>query len=126
MKIDINKKVYEFKFGVKFIRELDKQMPITQDGVDFGLALSGKVLPELQNGNISTLARVLEIANLTEKTKISDGQLDDYIDDHEDIEKLFDDVMKALADSNAGKLAMKGFKERLAQAEKAKKELEEN
>lgn len=110
MELEINKKPYEFKFGVKFVREVDKEMPVEREGMKFGLGLAARVIPELQSGNISTLSKVLYLASRTEKDKLSQSDLDDYVDDCEDIEKLFDKVLKELSESNAGKLAMKTFK----------------
>jgi Phage protein. len=46
--------------------------------------------------------------------KIKQSELDDYIDDCDDIEALFDEVIKELSESNAGKLAMQRTKEKLA------------
>lgn len=119
MELTINDKQYGFKFGVKFVRELDKTYPIIQEGIAFGMGLTAKVIPELKSANVNALATVLYLANRTEPPKISQGDIDNYIDDCEDIEQLFDDVLKELAESNAGKLAMKMVNERVAQAQQA-------
>lgn len=109
MELTISKKKYSFKFGVKFIRALDVQMPIKQEGVNYGLGLTAKVLPELRSANVDTLAQVLYLANQTEKENVTLDQLDDYIDEIEDIEALFDAVLDDLGKSNAGKLAVRNF-----------------
>lgn len=114
MELTINDKTYNFVFGVKFVRELDKQMPIEADGIKFGMGLASKVVPELKTFNINTLARILYIANRTESPKVKQDEIDDFIDSHEDIEQLFDDVTKELSESNAGKLVLKKMDERLA------------
>lgn len=119
MELVIDKKTYGFKFGTKFIREIDKQMPVKQNDMEFGIGLTARVLPELNSGNTNTLSKILELANKTEDERITLDQLDDYIDDVEDIEGLFDQVLKAIAESNAGKLASKNFKQRMAKAEKS-------
>ena len=46
MQLKINDKTYNIKFGVKFVRALDKAYPIEQQGLKFGMALSAKI-PEL-------------------------------------------------------------------------------
>jgi len=117
MELVIDKKTYGFKFGTKFIREIDKQMPVKQENMEFGLGLNAKILPELSSGNVNTLSRILELANRTEDERVTLDQLDDYIDDVEDIEGLFDQVLKAIAESNAGKLASKNFKQRMSKVE---------
>ncbi|QSE76313.1 tail assembly chaperone [Lactococcus taiwanensis] len=119
MELTINDKQYGFKFGVKFVRELDKTYPIMQEGIAFGMGLTAKVIPELKSANVNALATVLYLANRTETPKLSQGDIDNYIDDCEDIEQLFDDVLKELAESNAGKIAMKTVEERVAKAQQA-------
>lgn len=114
MELTINGKAYSFKFGVKFVREVDKRKPVEQNGVQFGMGLVAKVVPELHATNIATLADVLYMANQTESPKIKQSELDDYIDDCDDIEALFDEVINELSESNAGKLAMQRTKEKIA------------
>ena len=109
LQLEINGKTYGFKFGVKFVRELDKASPIERDGMNFGMALAVKVIPELQIANVATLSEVLYLANRTESPKISQGDLDNFIDEHEDIEALFDSVIKEISESNTGKLVMKSL-----------------
>lgn len=118
MELKVNKKSYSFKFGVKFVREIDKAMPITADGIDFGLGLSAKLLPELNAGNINSLSRALYLANRTEKEKLTQDEIDDFIDDTEDIEALFDEVLKDLSESNAGKLSARNLNKALKQQNK--------
>ncbi|WP_314068322.1 tail assembly chaperone [uncultured Vagococcus sp.] len=118
MKLVINKKTYSFKFGTKFVREIDKRLPLEQEGIKFGFGLSAKVVPELQGTNVNTLSNVLYMANLTEEELIEQDEIDDYIDEVEDIEALFDQVMKELAESNAGKLAMRNLNESLKKNKK--------
>lgn len=113
MELKINDKDYSFKFGVRFVRELDKEMPIKNEGVDFGFGLNAKVIPELKMANINTLSRLLYLASRTEKPKLTQEELDNYIDDVDDIEALFDLVMKELSESNAGKLAVRNMDKQL-------------
>ena len=86
------------------------------------MGLSAKVLPELRSYNVNTLSRVLEIANRTEEETITLDEMDDYIDEVKDIEKLFDEVLKELAESNAGKLAVRNLNQKLKEAEKQQAE----
>lgn len=104
MELLIDNKTYSFKFGVKFVRELDKTIPIERDGIKFGIALNAKIYPELTMANVATLSDTLFIASRTEKPKLTSSEIDEYIDNCEDIEKLFDDVLKEITESNTGKL----------------------
>ena len=114
MQLDVNGKVYEFKFGVKFSNELDNKLPAERDGMRvFGMSLMMNVIPALQMGSIGVLSIVLKTANQTETPKITDADLTTFIEEHEDIEKLFDEVLKELENSNSGKLAMRAMKKNL-------------
>lgn len=113
MELEINGKTYEFKFGTKFIRQVDIHCPVEQEGLKFGFGLAAKVVPELQGGNTNTLSKTLVWANETEKEKVTLDMIDDYLDDCKDIEKLFDKVLDELSKSNSGKLVMKNFQKNL-------------
>jgi hypothetical protein len=54
MELTINGKQYEFKFGTKFVRELDKLFPIMQEGIAFGMGLSAKFIPEVLKDKVHT------------------------------------------------------------------------
>ncbi len=114
MQIEINKKKYTCRFGVKFVRELDKKFAVVQDGVIFGLSLSTK-LPELAAGNAATLSEFLYAATVTESPRPGQDEVDEYVDSVKDIESVFDDVLKELEESNAGKLAVRELKKNLAE-----------
>lgn len=118
MELNINNQDFSFKFGVKFVRELDKKFPIEQEGIQFGMGLTAKVYPELQTANIATLADVLFLANRTEKPKLSLSEIEDYVDDCEDIEALFDEVIKNITESNSGKLLKLKTDQAMSQVEK--------
>ena len=40
MQLTINDKDYTFKFGLRFVRELDKTIQKTENGVSFGVQVS--------------------------------------------------------------------------------------
>lgn len=103
MELTINEKVYNFKFGIGFARHLDGKSSIKQDGIQFGIGLE-TLIPNLLTGNTVTLSDCLFVANMTENPRITQDQLDNYIDDEEtNIDSLFDDVLEELKKSNATK-----------------------
>ena len=103
MELTINEKVYNFKFGIGFVRHLDGKSSIKQDGIQFGIGLE-TLIPNLLTGNTVTLSDCLFVANMTENPRITQDQLDNYIDDEEtNIDSLFDDVLEELKKSNATK-----------------------
>lgn len=125
MQIEINKKKYNCKFGIKFVRELDKKFSVKKEGVEFGFSLSTK-LPELAGGNAATLSDFLYTATITESPRPSQDEIDDYIDNVENIEAVFDEVLKELEESNAGKLAVRTLKQNLAEQISLETEADEN
>lgn len=85
------------------MRHLDGKSSIKQDGIQFGIGLE-TLIPNLLTGNTVTLSDCLFVANMTEKPRITQDQLDNYIDDEEtNIDSLFDDVLEELKKSNATK-----------------------
>ena len=105
MQLTINEKTYNVKLGVKFVRALDKAYPIEQQGLKFGMALSAKI-PELYAKNIASLADIIYYGTVTESPRPSLNDVETYVEECEDLEKLFDDVIQELSESNAGKSLM--------------------
>ena len=100
------------KFGVKFVRALDKAYPIEQQGLKFGMALSAKI-PELFAKNIASLADIIYYGTVTESPRPSLNDVETYVEECEDLEKLFDDVIQELSESNAGKSLMSEMNQEL-------------
>ena len=115
MKIKINGKEQELNFGVKFVRLLDKKMPIVMSvkGMGeqpFGMALT-RVVPALKTYDTAVLSDVIYLALWSAKPRPSQDDVDALIDDDKtDIEKLFDGVREAMSKSNSVKLATKNLK----------------
>lgn len=105
----------EVKFGVGFVRELDKNHPLEAKGIKLGMSLSMKI-PEILGGDVASLSDVLYAGTFLEKERPTQTEIDNFIDEHEDIEALFDEVIKALEESNAGKRILKQNRETLKEA----------
>ena len=112
MRLVINGKTHNVKFGVKFVRSLDKAYPIERQGLKFGMALSAKI-PELYAKNIASLADIIYHGTVTESPRPSLVDVETFVEEHEDLEQLFDDVLKELSESNAGKSLMSEMKQGL-------------
>lgn len=101
MKIEINEKEYDVHFGIGFIRELDKMYFSTGvGGAKFGTGIEVSI-PKLQSGDISALQDLLYLG-ISDK-KPSQREMDKYIDNHEDIDRLIDEVIEELKNSNAAR-----------------------
>lgn len=106
MQLTIDGKKYDFKFGVGFVRKLDENYGIKQNGIAFGFGLA-RVIPGLNSYDPAVLAEVLQCAA---KQAINLTKIDDYLDNCSDLEKVFDTVLEELSKANAVKLAVKKMK----------------
>ncbi|WP_270360398.1 tail assembly chaperone [Limosilactobacillus mucosae] len=106
MELTINDKKVELKFGVRFLRELDKIASVENSGIKFGMGLSRSILG-LRAYDAAVLADVLYAASYG---KVGQATIDNYLDNCENLEKIFDDVIKEISESNAANLAVKKMK----------------
>ena len=121
MELTIENKTYNFRFGIGFVRYLDGKSSIEQNGVQFGIGLE-TLIPNLLTGNTVTLSDCLFVANRTENLRITQEQLDNYIDnENTDIDALFEDVLKELKKSNATKkkaeMLLKEYEEKMQETQ---------
>lgn len=104
MQLIINGTEYNFKFGIGFVRHIDGESSIQQNGISFGVGLES-VVTKLAMKDAVALSDMLAIANRTEVPRISANDIDKYIDDEStDVEKLFEEVIDDLKKSNATRL----------------------
>lgn len=119
--LTINDVVYQFKFGVGFVREINKKVTQTVDktGVKKEAGLQYAVA-DLMDGDVVGLVDILDIANKTEKPRVTRSALDAYIDDENtDVDALFAEVLDFFGKANATK-KMTAQVMALVEAEKAK------
>ena len=120
--LTINDKVYKFKFGMGFLRELNKKVNMPMQGVPeikknigFQYYLSGLI-----DGSLEDLVEILYCANQGYSPRITKDTLDNFIDNEEtDIDELIENVMGFLKKANATKKTTIAM---LDEVEKAKAE----
>lgn len=120
--LTINGQVYEFNFGMGFMREINKKLSKPMDGVpdakkNVGLqyAIAGII-----DGDVEDLVEVLDAANKGKSPRVTKALLDSYIDNDEtDIDELFNTVLDFLKKTNATKNVTKMLLEAI-EREKAK------
>lgn len=121
MVITINGNDYKINFGIAFIRKLDEKYFVkNQSGVKFGTGLETKI-PMLLTNDVLTLSEFLYTGTCTEEKRPTQKEIDQYVDEVEDIEALFDEVVDELKKHNATKLKMKEITEMLEKQEKMMK-----
>lgn len=113
MFITINDREFEVRFGLRFLRELDKKTYMNvADGVRLGASMEYKV-PLLFANDTVVLSEVLYTGTCTEKVRPTQDMIDSYIENHEDLEGLFEEVLSELKNSNATRLKMNELEKNL-------------
>ena len=123
MELTINGQVYQFNFGMGFMKEMNKKVSMPVDGVkdakkNIGLryAVAG-----VMDGDVEALEDLLLVANKGQNPRATAEILDEYIDDPDnDIDQLFEDTMGFLKSANATKKCVQNL-EKTIEEEKAKK-----
>ena len=104
--LEMNGQVYQFNFGMGFLREVNKMTTIpVKDipGKEMNIGMQ-YAFGELLDGNVETLCDVLYIANKNQKPRLKKEDIDSYIEDENtDIENTFEQVIDFLKRANATK-----------------------
>ena len=102
--LTINGKVYEFKAGIGFLRDANKRVQQKIEGSDrvkdTGLQF---LVAGLIDGEVEDLIDALDLMNKGFEPRLTKKQIEEYIEEVEDIDKLFDDVLGFLKNANVSK-----------------------
>ena len=121
--LTMNEQVYQFNFGMGFMREINKKIGVPVDGlpnVKKNIGLQYYVALVIDK-DVEALVDILDTANKGMNPRITRDVLDAYIDT--DIDTLFDEVIDFLKQTNATKNVTMDLLEAV-EKEKAKKETE--
>ena len=124
LELTIRENVYQFNFGMGFLRDINKKYQKPVDGVpdakeNVGLNM---MVAGLRVKDCEYLAEVLESANKAQNPRVTRQLIDAYIDDPDtDIDQLFDTVMDFLKTSNATKNVVNQFLQNLDEYEAEQK-----
>ena len=106
LELTINGQVYEFNFGMGFMREVNKKLQKPIDGIkdakeNIGLQY---MVAGIISKDVEMLVDVLDAANRGNTPRVTKMLLDEYIDNEDtDIEALFETVLDFLKNTNATK-----------------------
>ena len=107
--LTINGTVFEFNFGMGFMREINKKVSTPVDGlkdVNKNIGLQYTVASVI-DGDVEALVDLLDAANKGHSPRVTRTLLDAYIDDEStDIDGLFESVIDFLKSANATKKTM--------------------
>lgn len=110
--LTINGQVYQFNFGIGFVREINKKKQAKAENgsiQDVGL---NYYIGTLYDENPIALVDILDLANKTEKPRISRKELDAFIDDRDtDLSQVCRDILDFFDENNATKKAAETMKE---------------
>lgn len=104
--LTINDVVYQFNFGMGFMREVNRKVCTPVDGLkdvkkNIGLQY---LVASILDGDVEALVEILAAANKGQNPRVTNALLDAYIDDENtDIDKLFEEVIDFLSNANATK-----------------------
>ena len=102
--LTIRDTVYQFRFGMGFVREIDKtKTQKAENGVTQNVGLQYAVAALIDEDPIEVV-NILEIANKTENPRVSKVLLDEYIEDENtDFEGLCKEVLDFFKKGNCTK-----------------------
>ncbi len=105
LELTIKEKTYSFRFGMGFMREIDKQSYTTVEGSNVKRNTGFQfAVADLYDENLEGLVNILLIANKTEQPRVNRDLLDFYIDEEcSDVSALCEEVLEFLKSGNATK-----------------------
>ena len=120
MELTINGQVYQFNFGMGFLRDANKTVSekinnATDKKKDVGATY---MIAGIMDGDPEDLVNALDLANKGQSPRVTKALLDSYIENPDtDIDQLFEDTMDFLERANATKKIVKRLKKRIEEAE---------
>ena len=114
MELAINGQVYQFKFGMGFLREANKTVTETNgNGVKKNSGAS-YMIAGIFDGNVEDLVNTLDLANKGLEPRVTKALLDSFIDDPKtDIDQLFEDTLDFLKKANATRKTVMAIEKRI-------------
>jgi len=118
--ISINGNIYQFKFGIGFMHELDKRVKQPVNGIP-GLSKNigfKYIVADLMDGSIDALIDVLDVGNMGQNPRLKRSEIEAYLeDDDTDVEALFELVLDFLSRANVCRRTVEDLKKAIEEAE---------
>lgn len=118
---------YPLKFGMKFLREVNKRNTVPVEGMKGVMENVGMkwMVAELMDNSTEALADAIFTANKTESPRLTMPEIDEFLDSEDtDIDGVFCDVLGFLGSANATKRLVQDM-EKMVAKKKAEMELED-
>lgn len=118
MELTINGQVYQFNFGMGFLREANKLVSSSVEGTNVKKDIGARyMIARVIDGEADALVDLLDVANKGQNPRVTKAALDAYIDDSDtDIDQLFDNTMDFLGKANATRKMVAKMQEAIEEA----------
>ena len=119
MELTINGQVYQFNFGMGFLREANKTVSekinnATDKKKDVGATY---MIAGIIDGDPEDLVNALDLANKGQSPRVTRALLDSYVESPDtDIDQLFENVLDFLERANVTKKIVERLKKRIEEA----------
>lgn len=104
MEIEVNGEIYQLVAGFGFLHEVNKKVtvdvPNTGKKKEVGLKF---MVASIIDGDIDALADCIFYMNVGQTPRLKKSDVENYLEDVDDIDKVFEDVINFLSQANACK-----------------------
>lgn len=104
MEIEVNGEIYQLVAGFGFLHEVNKKVtvdvPNTGKKKEVGLKF---MVASIIDGDIDALADCIFYMNVGQTPRLKKADVEKYLEDVDDIDKVFEDVINFLSQANACK-----------------------
>lgn len=122
MEIEVNDETYQLVAGFGFLHEVNKRVtvdvPNTKNKKEIGLKF---MVASIVDGDIDALVDCIFCMNVDQTPRLKKADIERYLEDVEDIDKVFEDVINFLSQANACKKEVKSLMTSMQKEEKEEK-----
>lgn len=122
MEIEVNGETYQLVAGFGFLHEVNKRVtvdvPNTKNKKEVGLKF---MVASIMDGDIDALVDCIFCMNIEQTPRLKKTDIERYLEDVEDIDKVFEDVINFLSQANACKKEVKSLMTSMQKEEKEEK-----
>lgn len=122
MEIEVNGETYQLVAGFGFLHEVNKRVtvdvPNTKNKKEVGLKF---MVASIMDGDIDALVDCIFCMNADQTPRLKKADIERYLEDVEDIDKVFEDVINFLSQANACKKEVRSLMTSMQKEEKEEK-----
>ena len=104
MEIEVNGEIYKLVAGFGFLHEVNKKLAVDVKSAGTKKEIGLKyMVASIIDGDIDALVDCIFYMNSGQTPRLKKQQIESYLEDVEDIDKVFEDVINFLSHANAEK-----------------------